>query len=181
VLHAPFFAWYGFKTSLALQNLPRCGDRKLTRRELAWLAILSGWPALLQKELQAKRGVIALDQGPVYLLAELRLSGPDLLRRESAGSIWSAHFDQWAAMLGAIVWLDAPDRCLLERIRTREKDHMVKEQGDQLALEFLGRYRKMYEHILAELQARRRGIRVLRFDTSLQPPEEIAGRLLFEI
>jgi hypothetical protein len=181
VFHAPFFLHYGLKASFALRQVSQGSNRKLTRRELAWLAILSGWPALLQKELKTKRGVIVLDQGPVYLLAELRLSGPDFLRWESAGSFWRANFCQWAAVLGAIVWLDAPDQCLLQRIRTREKDHMVKDQSDQVALEVLRRYRKMYEQILSELQARRRGIQVLRFDTSGQTPEEIAGRLLFEM
>jgi len=178
--NAPFFIWYGLQTSLAFLRPPKPNSRKLTRREFAWLSILNGWPKLLRKELKTSNEVIILDQGPVYLLAELGLFGPDFLRSDRATPIWETNYLQWAATLDAIVWLDAPDECLIQRIRNREKDHVVKDQTDPVVFEFLGRYRKMYEHILSGLADHRRDLKVLYFDTGRKTTEEIASQILAE-
>jgi thymidylate kinase len=141
---------------------------------------LSGWPKLLKKELRTRSEVTVLDQGPVYLLTELRLFGPEFLRGDSSRPVWQAYSRQWAAMLDGIVWLDAPDECLIQRIRHREKDHIVKDKPKPAIVEFLRCYRQLYDRILAEFAGQSRALKILRFDTSRQPVEAIANQVLRE-
>ena len=39
-------------------------------------------------------------------------------------------------VLDVVVWLDAPDACLLQRIRTRDKDHVVKNESTETVSKF---------------------------------------------
>ena len=177
--HAPFFIWNSLQVFLATRGLPRRNSRQLTRREVAWLAILNGWPAVLRKESRNSR-FIWLDQGPVYLLTETRTFGPEYLRRSEAGKLWRRLYSQWADLLDAIIWLDAADVELLKRIRGRCKEHAVKNESAQTTFEYLASYRHAYEQTLSGLLANHPRLRVLRFDTGQKSPEDIAGRLVLE-
>ena len=179
IAYAPFFIWNGLQISPALLGLSQRNSRKLTRREFAWLSILNGWPDVLQRELKNNR-VIILDQGPVYLLTETSEFGPEYLRRQKAESFWRDLYSRWADMLDMIVWLDAADTDLLKRIRSRDKEHVVKNESVETTFEFLARYRKAYERTISNLSANHHDLKVLRFDTSQQSADEIASTLLFE-
>jgi hypothetical protein len=179
ISNAPFFIWNGLQVSPLLLNLQRHSSRKLTRREFAWLSILNGWPEVLQKELEYNKTII-LDQGPVYLLAEIREFGPAFLKRQEAEKMWRDLYSRWADRLDMIVWLDAQDIDLLKRIRSREKEHAVRNVSDENTFEFLDAYRKAYEQIILHLLAKHPDLKTLRFDTSQQSLEEIAYRLLIE-
>jgi len=176
---APFFIWNGFQIFPNLFNLLRHNDRKPTRREFAYLSILNGWPAVLQKELKINKTII-LDQGPVYLLAELSESGPEFLKRQEAEKMWQDLYSQWADRLDVIVWLDATDTDLIRRIRNRDKEHVVKNESIETTFEFLARYRKAYERTISNLSANHNNLKILRFDTSQKSPQEIASQLLIE-
>lgn len=180
VANAPFFAWYGLRTIPSVLRLCARGGRQLTRREFAWLSILNGWPVVLQKEWGTSNEVVVLDQGPVYLLTEIREFGPEYLRGHRAEKTWQALYGKWARMLDTIVWLNAPDTLLLERIRTRDKEHIVKSESNQAVFEFLVCYRNAYDRTISSLSAKNPGLKILRFDTSRKSPEEISSRLLSE-
>jgi hypothetical protein len=178
--NAPFFIRYSLQQISTLIRIFRHGDRLPSRREFAWFSILSGWSRVLQKELKRKGGIIFLDQGPLYLLSEISEFGPDYLKRKKAEPIWQTWYRRWAALLDGIVWLDTADEDLLRRIRNREKGHVVKEESAQVIFEYLGRYRKAYERTLLKLMANHNTLKVLRFDTCRESPEEIAIHLLAE-
>lgn len=173
---APFFLWNGLQVSLALRNLEHERSRKLTRREFAWLSILNGWPACLQRELPDQ--FVVLDQGPVYLLTELSEFGPEYLRSDAAEHFWRRLHSRWAGTLDAIIWLEAADADLLKRIRTREKEHVVKRKSDQTTLAFLDLYRRAYERVILKLTMTHSDLKILRFDTSQNSAEEIVSQLL---
>jgi len=166
--NAPFFLKHG------LPLLPRVG--LIQRRPFAWLAILRGWPELLKRQRQDGQ-IILLDQGPVYLLTETHEFGPPSLRCPNVDGLWQDLFKRWAGALDTVIWLDAPDEVLLERIRSREKEHVVKHESREATLSFLAAYRKAYSwtisHLLPELH-------ILRFNTAQKSAEEIASRLLHE-
>jgi hypothetical protein len=153
-------------------------SRRLNRQELAWLAILHGWPRLLQSELQRNPSVHVLDQGPVYLMSELRESGPTYLRDRSAEQSWQALYAGWARLLDAVVYLDAPDAVLTERIRARGKTHIMKHEPDETIGKFLHAFRATYSCILSALSAQNSALHVISFDTSRQSPEQITGALV---
>jgi len=177
---APFFIRYGIGLVPVLLHLYQRTSRQLRRREFAWMSILMGWPYILQKEARKGSKVILLDQGPVYLMAEMKEFGPEYLRNQKAEKLWQSLYNRWANTLDMIVWLDAADANLLERIRTRDQEHIVKNEGASTVFEFLGRYRRAYEEIISRLEAKTTGLRVLRFDTSRQQPKKIADHLLIE-
>jgi thymidylate kinase len=177
---SPFFLWYGLQLLPTVLRLSEPGSRRLSRREFAWLSILSGWPALLQRELVTHGKIIVLDQGPVFLLTDIRESGPGYLRSQHAEKTWQALYGKWATMLDTIVWLDTADLCLLRRIRSRRKEHSVKEESAENVFEFLNRSRIAYQQSLSMLAAYSIDLRILRFDTDHEAPYAIAKELLIE-
>ncbi len=178
---APFFISNGLELIPRLLGLYRPGIRQLTRREFAWMTILNGWAALLHTETKADNKVIILDQGPVYLMAELRVFGPEYLRQEAAGRLWQDLYDRWADTLDMIVWLDAPDEVLFDRIRIRQQEHIMKTEPAVTVYEFLGRYRAEYEFILSILTAKMASLKVLRFDTVHQQSQDIVNQFLSKL
>jgi hypothetical protein len=181
VTNAPFFIAHGIRLIPSVIDLPQRCDRWLSRREFAWLTILNGWPGILQRERKKRDDIILLDQGPVYLLTEASEFGPEYLRKKkSAVLLLNDLYSRWAHILDLVVWLDAADNDLAERIRTREKGHPVKERSMETTLEFLACYRKAYERTIARLSANHSGLKVLRFDTSSTSLPEIACQLLPE-
>jgi hypothetical protein len=177
---APFFLRNGLQISTSLLSLSQHNTRKLTRREFAWLSILYGWPDILRKELKNKHQTIILDQGPVYLLTETCEFGPEYLRAQKAESLRQDLYSRWANTLNMIIWLDAADIDLLNRIRRRDKAHIVKDESVETTYEFLARFRKAYARTISNLTARHQDLKILRFDTSKKTPEEIARQLLYE-
>jgi hypothetical protein len=178
---APFYILNGLQLIPRLLPLYRSDSRQLTRREFAWMTILYGWPALLGRESNDDEKVIVLDQGPVYLLAEMRVFGPEYLRHKPAERLWQDLFRRWVETLDVIVWLDAADEVLLDRIRTRLQEHVVKDQPVTVVYEFLERYRAEYELILAVLTAKKASLKILRFDTERQQPRDILEQFLAEL
>ena len=176
---APFFLWNGVQVSFALLSVARDHSRGLTRREFAWLSILNGWPARLQRE--ARDQLVVLDQGPVYLLTELSEFGPEFLRSEEAEKFWQKFHARWAGALDAVIWLDAADTDLLKRIRTREKEHVVKHKSDSATLAFLDLYRRAYERVILKLTMTHSDLKIIRLDTSQRSAEEIVRQLSLEL
>jgi hypothetical protein len=181
VTDAPFFISNGLQLIPSLLPLSRFNSRQLTRREFAWLAILNGWSALLCKESNGCNKVILLDQGPVYLLAEIRAFGPEYLRQRTAERLWQSLYNRWADTLHVVLWLDAADVILLDRIRNRPQEHFVKFQPAAVVYEVLDRYRTEYEFLLSILTALKADLKVLRFDTGRQQPQDIINQFFSEI
>lgn len=181
IVDAPFFISNGLGLIPNLLPLYRPRSRQLTRREFAWMSILNGWPAVLRNQLKNSNKVIVLDQGPVYLMTEMRLFGPEYLRQQTAQEFWQNVFDHWTDTLDMIVWLDTAKEVLLERIRTRQQEHVVKDQPEAVVYEFLDRYRIEYEFILSKLIAKNACLKVLRFDTGRQTPLQIVNQMLFQL
>lgn len=181
VTNAPFFISYGVRLIPSVIDLPQRCDRWLSRREFAWLTILNGWSSVLQRERKKSDDIILLDQGPVYLLTEASEFGPEYLRKKkSAVLLWENLYSRWANILDLVVWLDAADSDLAERIRSRHKGHPVKERSMETTLEFLVCYRKAYQRTISRLSANHPGLKVLRFDSSRTSLQEIARKLLSE-
>lgn len=153
------------------------GSRWFTWRESRSMVYLQAGLHVLQKKQPDRRVVTLLDHGPLYRLATLTEFGPAMSTSRRYRQWWAKMFRRWAATLDMIIWLDAPNATLLERIRDRERWHMIKEEGDTEANEFLTRYRRTMERLIAETVTDQTQP-LLRFDTSQEPVEEIADRVL---
>jgi thymidylate kinase len=116
--------------------------------------------------------MLVLDQGPVYALTYLHWRGHHAIKSRCFKRWWHRSFTKWAITLDAIVWLDAPDSVLIQRIREREKPHEVKEWTDQAMLEFLHNYRSAFQQIISALTRLRRP-KLLCFDTQREPLDQV--------
>jgi energy-coupling factor transporter ATP-binding protein EcfA2 len=163
VTDAPFFILNGLQLIPSLFRLYRYNSRQLTRREFAWMAILKGWSALLRNKSNEDNKVIILDQGPLYLLAEMRLFGPEYLKDKAAEKFWQELYIRWKSTLHVVVW------------------HIVKDEPEPVVYQFLDRYRTEYEFILSFLTDKKTNLKVLRFDTGRQKPQDIVKQFWSEL
>lgn len=121
--------------------------------------------------------VTVLDHGPIYRLATLREFGPELTTSQLYARWWANQFSQWAATLDMIIWLDAPNVILLDRIRGRDHWHVIKEKCEREAYEFLTRYRTAMDRLIARSVTDHQ-VALLRFDTSQKSAEQIVDEVL---
>ena len=150
----------------------------LSRREIAWMVILTGWHTVLRRQGSVGKDVVVLDQGPVYLLTELHAFGSRVLASRPAKEWWARMYEQWADTLDLVIRLDADDEVLAQRIRARVQCHIVKDESDEKISEFLGQFRTAYDTVISRLLASSRRLRILRLDTGEESLDETANRIL---
>jgi broad-specificity NMP kinase len=173
----------------ALLSLPRFvglyrSRGRIRRDEVKLIVRLSALHQLLGRESSKSYRTLLLDEGTIFALVKLLAFG-DNAKGNRNGNGRSNHLDawtqsllsRWASRLDAVIWLDAPDEVLAERIRTRGKAHRVKDKSDAEIFAFLARYRDSYERVISELTARH-GLKVIRFSTEHQSLEEMADQIL---
>jgi broad-specificity NMP kinase len=83
----------------------------------------------------------------------------------------------WARLIDTIVVLDAPDRVLAQRIRGRPQDHEIKRASDLEFTAWMARFREALDWVLTRL-ALENTVTVLRLDTSVDTPDQLAERAL---
>lgn len=180
VRDVPFFIRNTLPSLLTFPHLyDSNGSRRLTLHELALVVILSGWQRVL-RQTSKKYQIVILDQGPIFMLAELYAYGPENLKSQSAQKWWGTMCRQWSATLDLVVHLDTLDTHLIERILTRPKGHVIKGKNKPEAFKFLDRYRWAYEQVISMLTANEDSLRVVRFDTAQESLDGIVNRLLAE-
>lgn len=151
-------------------------SRWFTWEEIKTLVYLKELHRVLRR--QASNGAITiLDQGPVYLLTRLHVLRGETVARQSQSRWWDSVLKHWSQTLDMVIWLDAPDAMLLERIRARNKWHAINEKPKVEAAEFLARYRASYSRIICGLRADD-GPRVVRFDTAQESLGQIMDKVL---
>ena len=103
---------------------------------------------------------VVFDQGPLFRLARMCL-----LRRTRW---WTEAIRRWSGALHLVVWLDAPEELLLERVRTRSKPHRMKSVSHERGLRLLAEQRAQYREILGALRDLGR-VPIVEIDTSNSP------------
>ena len=169
----------------ALSSLPDlltfCGRRE----HLSWddLKLVIQHNALLRLiNREAPKGYRALlmDEGNVFALAKLRAFGSEVVKRNEGRSMQNL-VNKVVPTLDAVIWLDAPDRVLAQRIRERNKEHRMKDKSDAEIKEHLSLYRSSFEGVVDDLRKRNgSSLQVYRFSTDQQPLEQIAENVLLQ-
>lgn len=150
-------------------------DRWLDRREMRSIARLETWSRTLDRGRAPDAYAIVFDHGPLYRLARLREFGPSLTRSESFRAWWLEAHRTWLESLDVVVWLDAPDEVLLDRIDRRGHWYLSAERDAGARRDFLARYRRALEGVLDPDSP---SPAILRFRSDRQPIEEIADATL---
>lgn len=153
------------------------GGRKSRLRgsEMAQMIRLGALSRAVRREAKTHR-VVLLDEGPVFALSWLDVFSarygdriPPTWRRRVVAD--------WSLMLDVVVFIDASDVTLAERIRTREKPHEFKNSADAEIYGFAAGFRKAFDRVIAEL-ARAGHLVVDALNTERSPVEQTASRLM---
>jgi len=152
-------------------------SRWFTWRETRSMVYLRGWHQVLKHYVPGNDSVTVLDQGPIFRLALLREFGPEFTNSDVYTRWWNDMLNQWAATLHLVIWLDAPDAVLLQRLNSRTELHRVKGQPKQDAYQFFGRYRTSYQQVIERMEAIH-DPRLLRVNTHHTPVDRIVDRVL---
>jgi len=120
--------------------------------------------------------VVVFDEGPVFALTWLRGFGHEVMRSKASERWWQTTLSQWAALMDAIVVVEANDALLARRIRTRARAHEVKEFSDPEIVAWMARFRAALDWVVAGLAAEGSPA-VFRVNTEREPPESLADRI----
>ena len=155
-------------------------SRWFNRRETRSMVYLVAGLHVLGQQASNSDRVTILDHGPIYRLAFLRELGPEITKSQRYKSWWTNLLNQWIDTIDVIIWLDAPNDILWERIRSRDWQHSIKEKHEHEAFEFLSRYRTSFEQTIAEGVADHHPM-LLHFDTYQNSLEKIVDEVLVKI
>lgn len=151
-------------------------DRWFTWEEIKALVFLKGWHHALRR--QAANGSITLvENSPIFKLTRLHAFGPENMRGQSFDRWWASMLKQWGNTVDMVIWLDAPDETLIERVHARGRWHEVMGMSGKEAREFLARYRRSYERIIPVLTANY-GTRLMRIDTHQESLGQMRDKVL---
>ena len=123
---------------------------------------------------------LLLDEGNVFALAKLRAFGSDVMELPAGGSMQNL-VNKAAPALDAVIWLDAENHVLAQRIRERSKEHRMKNKSDAEIERHLSLYRSSFEGVVNDLRKLNGcSLQVFRFSTDQQPLEQIAETVLLQ-
>ena len=150
--------------------------RWFTWKEIKMLVYLKGWHHVLRR--QTRNGsIVLMENSAVFMLIRLRAFGPGNLRSRSFDRWWAGMLKQWGNTLDMVIWIDAPDEILLERVHARGRRHRVMTKSREEASEFFARYRRSYEEVISALVANH-GTRLLRLDTHQESLSQLRDKVL---
>jgi hypothetical protein len=142
------------------------------------MVYLQALSRILERQDPMRTRFRVMDQGPVYSLTKLCELGLEPLTTERLARWWEESLDRWASLLDVIIWLDAPDQVLIERINIRGKRHLLKGARDRDARDVLAQSRARYEYVISRLSTRRQAPEVLRYDTGRQALDEVVNTVI---
>lgn len=147
---------------------------RLSWAEFKLLAYVSQWWRVLDRSGPGVDRLLLLDQGPLYCLVRLEALGKGVTNTKRFDRFRNEMVKTWGDVLDAVIWLDAGDDVLLERINQREQTHGTKGQELDVARVFLTRYRDLFKMIV-ELLKETGGPPIIEVDTSESSSTEIAA------
>jgi len=151
------------------------GSSRLRWGELAQMVRLGALRRVVGSEARKHR-VIILDEGPVFALSWLDVFFAR--NGERVPAAWRERVvAEWATLLDVVVFIDASDLTLANRIRSRPKPHMVKDRSDSEIFGFSAGFRRAFERAIAELK-RAGHVVVEALSTEDDPVERSAARLM---
>lgn len=148
---------------------------RFTWAEVKLLAYATSWRREFRRPGYA-HGVTLLDQGPVYAMVRLKALGKRATTSAAFERWWNRTVELWSHELAAVVYLDANDDVLWERINGRPQPHGTKGEPESVGRAFIARYRRLFDEIIERLD-RPGGPTILRLDTTEATPEQLAARL----
>lgn len=150
--------------------------RWLSLEEIRLMAYLDTWLPYIKREAVKNKQIVVLDPGSVYWLSALREYGPEITQSAQFKKWWDQKFELWKNALDVIVWLDAPDELLYDRIVNRVERHEMQDQPKETAIASFVRYRAQYKQIINQISVHR-DIRIYPFFTDKISTDQMADQI----
>jgi shikimate kinase len=133
-------------------------------------------------ELLRKKGnqVVVVEDGPALILSWLRAAAHRSATNGGMAPWWNSAVRRWAKTVDVVVFLDAPDRVLSQRVLARPQSNPFKDRPETELAEVLERSRAAYGEVLSDLGALD-GPPVLPFRTDEQSVAEITEQVLLTL
>jgi shikimate kinase len=151
-------------------------SRWFTLEEIRIIGYLETWLSYIRSQALAKDLVVVLDPGSVYWLSALQEFGPELTKDRRFQRWWENKLNEWSSALDMIIWLEAPNEMLLQRVLSRNEWHEAKYQSPQVALEYFERFRVWYKRLVPEM-ASRKNTKVFHYHTDQVSTEQMAEQI----
>lgn len=151
--------------------------RGLLWKEMKRITYLRTLDRMLHGELPRRPRAVVLDEGPVYMLARLRVHGGERILSPAFERWWRKALAQWAGTVDLVVWLDAPDPILMQRAQTRSQVHELQRLSDARAREFIASYRRAYETVVGGL-TEAAGPQVMRVRSDQASVDQLVARIV---
>lgn len=149
------------------------GDRWFDWRETKAIMFMYAWQRQLKRYIPQNIDVVLFDHGPIYWLTRLRAMGPEFTKSRPFERWWENQLLLWAMLLDCVIWLDAPDEILINRIQSREQDHIVKAESVGNIYKFLSGFRSAFDQS-TNLVTTQKKTKIFSFYTDIMTPEQIA-------
>jgi thymidylate kinase len=144
--------------------------------ELKLLVYVTRWQLVLRRRKPLAAAALLFDQGPIYALVRLKAERKPFTTRRAFERWREEMLASWASELTSLIFLDAPDAVLWNRINERPQGHREKGEEAKAGLRFIARYRGSFEDVLKKVEEFG-GPQVLRFDTSVATAAQIAEKV----
>ena len=174
--HWPYVA-HGLPSALSLMARTTRSRQPLSWDEIKFVLYLFEWGRYLDAQPGLQAGITVLDQGPLFGLARLLWGGNPATRTPHFRAWLTGMVADWSRALGLVVWLDATDDVLVERIDRRQQRHEAKGRAREEALGLLERHRDAYGRVLDEVLRLGR-LPVHRLDTSELSEDELVREVV---
>lgn len=181
IQNIPFYLGNSLRLLPFLFHILREDKARITKDLLFTLAYLKGGVKRLNRFEKHQYGTILFDQGPIYMISYLSIFILPALLSEEHNNWLEPIYRRWANCLHTIVWLDASDRILLDRVRNRLKKHGSKFRTDSEAADFNKSYRDRFNEVISSLSRVNPQIRIVRIDTGNFTVPECAEHILMEL
>ncbi len=149
---------------------------RMSWADVKLMAYVTGWGRYLDRQPEYSEGVVLLDQGPIYALVRLKAKGLGAASSTYFRRWWSEMLMQWGSALSLIVWLDAANNVLQERIDERAQSHAIKGESGETGQQFIMRYRELFKEVFRDIE-KQGMVELLRFDTGDTSADEIGARI----
>lgn len=153
---------------------------RMSWREIKLVIYINEWPRYIARSCRPGQSMFVLDQGPIYALGRLEAMSKPFIRSTSYRRWRLQMTETWAKKLTRIVFLDAPDPVLIERIGGRSQPHETKGKLPEVGYEFIGRHRRAFDHIVASIKMAG-GPEAHRIDSAGRAPDELAAEVAAEL
>jgi deoxyadenosine/deoxycytidine kinase len=156
---------------LLVQGVTR--SPRMSWADFKLMAYITGWREYLTRLPEARESTLVFDQGPLYALGRLEAKGLGMASTPAYQRWWDEMLSLWAAEISMVVWLDATEEQLLDRINRRPQDHEIKGRPDDESSKFIGHYREVFRRLLARIEELG-AAEVVSFDTTALDTDQLS-------